>query len=116
MLLYATMAAPRGRRHRVGCWSWRVNMAKVTAMGVKQVAGAAKPAMLIGASRGLSSAEAGSRLGAGDRNRVGSPAEAPLHELLRSALTERLVLLLVVVCVVYGVLRDYQDAAIIFAV
>jgi Ca2+-transporting ATPase len=85
-------------------------------MGVKQVAGTAKPAMLIGARRGLSSAEAGSRLGAGGRNRVRSPAEPPLHELLRSALTERLVLLLLVVGVVYGVLHDYQDAVIIFAV
>jgi Ca2+-transporting ATPase len=85
-------------------------------MGVNQVAGTVKPAMLIGASRGLSSAEAGSRLGAGGHNRVRSPAETPLHELLRSALTERLVLLLLAIGVVYAVLGDYQDAVIIFAV
>jgi P-type Ca2+ transporter type 2C len=72
--------------------------------------------MLIGASRGLTSAEAAARLSAHGHNRVRSPLDRPLRKYLRASLTERLVLLLLAVGVIYTILGELRDAAVIFAV
>src|SRR2546430_11495427 len=71
------------------------------------------PPMLAGASRGLSSAEAAARRPRGHARR--SP-ERPIRKYLRASLTERLVLLLLVVGVIYAVLGAFRDAAVILAV
>jgi Ca2+-transporting ATPase len=72
--------------------------------------------MLVGASRGLSSAEAASRLSGDGRNEVRRPLDRPLRKHLRSSLTQRLVLLLLAVGFVYAILGELRDAALIFAV
>jgi Ca2+-transporting ATPase len=72
--------------------------------------------MLVGASRGLTSSEAAARLSGNGRNRVHGPPDRPLRKHLRSSLTERLVLLLLLVGIIYAVLGEFRDAALIFAV
>src|SRR5438105_2766991 len=72
--------------------------------------------MLVGASRGLSSAEAASRLSGHGRNQVRSPLDRPLRKYLHSSLTQPLVLLLLAVGIVYAVLGVLRDAALIFVV
>jgi Ca2+-transporting ATPase len=56
------------------------------------------------------------RLSDDGRNRVRSPQDRSLRKRLRSSLTERLVLLLLVVGIIYAVLGEFRDAAIIFGV
>ena len=74
------------------------------------------PPMLIGASRGLTSAEAAARLSGRRRIRARRPLDRPLRKYLRTSLTERLVLLLLVVGVIYAALGAFRDAAVIFGV
>jgi Ca2+-transporting ATPase len=72
--------------------------------------------MLIGASRGLSSAEAAARRSRRGHGRLRGPLDRPLRKYLRASLTERLILLLLLVGVIYLVLGEPRDAAVIFAV
>ena len=74
------------------------------------------PQMFIGASRGLTSAEAASRRLGKDRRRARRQLERPLRKHLRASLVERLLLLLLVVGAVYALLGSLRDAAIIFTV
>ncbi|HEY7199399.1 MAG TPA: cation-transporting P-type ATPase [Candidatus Dormibacteraeota bacterium] len=69
--------------------------------------------MLAGASRGLTNAEAAARR---SRGHARGPGDRPLRKYLRASLTERLVLLLLVVGVIYLVLGAFRDALVIFAV
>jgi Ca2+-transporting ATPase len=72
--------------------------------------------MLFGSNRGLTSAEAASRLAGGRRNRVREPLVRPLRKYLRASLTQRLVVLLLIVVLIYTILGAFRDAAVIFAV
>ncbi len=72
--------------------------------------------MLVGASHGLSSAEARSRLALRRRIRPHGAKAQPLGRRLRAALTGRLVLLLLAVAVIYAVLGEFRDAAVIVGV
>lgn len=74
------------------------------------------PQMFIGASRGLTSAEAAARRSGRDRKRGRRQFERPLRKHLRASLVERLLLLLLVVGAIYAVLGALRDAGIIFAV
>ncbi|HSR22258.1 MAG TPA: HAD-IC family P-type ATPase, partial [Candidatus Eisenbacteria bacterium] len=74
------------------------------------------PPMLAGASLGLTSAEAASRLSADRRTRARRPLDRSLRRRVRASLIERLVLLLLVVGIVYLVLGAFRDAAVILAV
>ena len=74
------------------------------------------PQMFVAASRGLTSAEAASRRLGRDGNRARRQFERPLRKHLRASLTERLLLLLLVVGAIYGFLGALRDAAIIFTV
>lgn len=71
--------------------------------------------MLIGASRGLTSAEAAARRSSKDRKSGRRQLERPLRKHLRASLIERLLMLLLVVGAIYAVLGALRDAAIIFA-
>src|SRR5215510_13903653 len=72
--------------------------------------------MFIGASRGLTSAEAASRRSGRDRKRARRQFERPLRKHLRASLIERLLLLLLAVGAIYALLGALRDAGIIFAV
>jgi Ca2+-transporting ATPase len=72
--------------------------------------------MLVGASHGLTSAEAASRLALRRRIRPRGALDLSLRRRLRSTLTERLVLLLLVVAVIYAILGAFRDALVILGV
>jgi len=72
--------------------------------------------MLVGATYGLTSAEAASRLALRRRIRPRGPIGLPFGRRLRETLTERLVLLLLAVAVIYAVLGAFRDAVVILAV
>jgi P-type Ca2+ transporter type 2C len=72
--------------------------------------------MLAGASLGLTTAEATARLSSSRRARVRAPIDRSLRKFLRATLTERLVLLLLAVGIVYAVLGAFRDALVILAV
>jgi Ca2+-transporting ATPase len=72
--------------------------------------------MLVGASRGLSSAEAAARRSGGGRDRARESPWRALAAHLRTSLTARLVLLLVAAALIYAVAGDLRDAGVILAV
>jgi Ca2+-transporting ATPase len=72
--------------------------------------------MLVGASLGLTSAEAASRLAHRRRIRPRGRIDLPLRRHLRATLTERLVLLLLAVAVIYAILGSFRDAIVILGV
>ena len=76
----------------------------------------AAPPLLIGASRGLSSAEARARRSRHARVRPATPLGRSLRRHLRGSLTRHLVVLLLVVGLVYLVVGAFRDAAVIFGV
>jgi len=71
---------------------------------------------LVGASHGLSSAEAAKRLALRRRIRPRGSLDLPFRRHLRATLTERLVLLLLAVCVIYAILGAFRDALVILGV
>ncbi|HYW27539.1 MAG TPA: HAD-IC family P-type ATPase [Terriglobales bacterium] len=72
--------------------------------------------MLVGASHGLTNAEATSRLALRRRIRPRGALDLSLRRRLRSTLTERLVLLLLAVAVIYAILGAFRDALVILGV
>jgi Ca2+-transporting ATPase len=72
--------------------------------------------MLVGASHGLTSAEAASKLAQRRRIRPRGSLDLPLRRRLRATLTERLVLLLLAVAVIYAILGAFRDAVVILGV
>jgi Ca2+-transporting ATPase len=72
--------------------------------------------MLVGASHGLTTAEAASRLALRRRIRPRGVLDLSLRRRLRSTLTERLVLLLLAVAVIYAILGAFRDALVILGV
>jgi Ca2+-transporting ATPase len=72
--------------------------------------------MLVGASHGLTNAEATSRLALRRRIRPRGSLDLSLRRRLRSTLTERLVLLLLAVAVIYAILGAFRDALVILGV
>src|SRR5215468_2776055 len=72
--------------------------------------------MLVGASHGLTNAEATSRLALRRRIRPRGSFDLSLRRRLRATLTERLVLLLLAVAVIYAILGSFRDALVILGV
>jgi P-type Ca2+ transporter type 2C len=72
--------------------------------------------MLVGASHGLTSAEAAARLARRRRIRPRGAIDLPFRRHLRATLTGRLVLLLLAVAAIYAILGAFRDAVVIVAV
>ena len=68
------------------------------------------------ATRGLTSAEAATRRAVSGPNSFGKIKDEPLWKALFESLTEPVVVLLLVVGILYAILGELRDAAIIFGV
>jgi P-type Ca2+ transporter type 2C len=69
-----------------------------------------------GANRGLTSAEAAERRRRAGANAIGGRPSSRLGRQLRQSVTQPLVVLLLVVAIVFAVLGDYRDGALVLAV